>query len=132
MMTYLDALILGIVEGITEFLPVSSTGHMILVSNLLNIGEDAFTKSFEIIIQLGAILAVVYVYREKIFKNFNLMYKVGVAFLPTAVIGLALYSIVKKYLLGNVYVVIGSLFVGGLIILFFENKYKGVWVLFGH
>lgn len=125
-MTYLDALILGVVEGITEFLPVSSTGHMILVSNLLHIGEDAFTKSFEIIIQLGAILAVVYVYREKVFKNFSLMYKVCVAFLPTAVIGLALYSTVKRYLLGNVYVVISSLFIGGLIIIFFENKYKKV------
>lgn len=123
-MTYLDATILGIVEGITEFLPVSSTGHMILVSNLLRIGTESFTKSFEIIIQLGAILAVVYLYREKIFKNFNLMFKVCVAFLPTAIVGLALYSFVKKYLLGNVYVVIASLFVGGIIILFFEKKYK--------
>lgn len=122
-MTYVDALILGVVEGITEFLPISSTGHMILVSHILNIGTDAFTKSFEIIIQLGAILAVVYMYREKVFKNLNLMFKVCVAFLPTAVIGLALYSFVKTYLLGNVYVVIGSLFVGGLIILYFEKKW---------
>ncbi|MCF7865736.1 MAG: undecaprenyl-diphosphate phosphatase [Candidatus Pacebacteria bacterium] len=121
-MTYLDALILGIVEGITEFLPVSSTGHMILVSSLLQIGEDSFTKSFEIIIQLGAILAVVFVYRKKIFSNFALMYKVFLAFLPTAVIGLALYSVVKRYLLGNVYVVIASLFFGGIIIWLFEKK----------
>jgi undecaprenyl-diphosphatase len=124
MMTYLDAIILGIVEGITEFLPISSTGHMILVSSLLRIGTDSFTKSFEIIIQLGAILAVVYLYRDKIFKNFNLMFKVCVAFLPTAIIGLTLYSFVKKYLLGNVYIVIVSLFVGGIIILLFERKYK--------
>lgn len=122
-MTFFDALILGIVEGVTEFLPVSSTGHMILLSSLLNIGADSFTKSFEIIIQLGAILAVVYVYREKVFRNFNLMLKVCVAFMPTAIIGLALYSVVKKYLLGNVYVVVGSLFVGGIIILLFEKKY---------
>lgn len=125
MMSYLDALILGIVEGITEFLPISSTGHMILVSSLLDIGTDSFTKSFEIIIQLGAILAVVYMYREKVFRNINLMFKVCVAFVPTAIIGLALYSIVKKYLLGNVYVVIVALFVGGIIILLFEKKYKG-------
>jgi undecaprenyl-diphosphatase len=124
MMTYLDALILGIVEGITEFLPISSTGHMILASHMLNIGTESFTKSFEIIIQLGAILAVVYLYRQKVFRNMKLMFKVCVAFLPTAIIGLALYSIVKKYLLGNVYVVIASLFIGGLIILFFEKKYK--------
>jgi undecaprenyl-diphosphatase len=123
MMTFFDALILGIVEGVTEFLPVSSTGHMILLSSLLHIGTDSFTKSFEIIIQLGAILAVVYVYREKVFKNFSLMFKVCVAFFPTAVIGLALYSAVKKYLLGNVYVVIASLFIGGIIILLFEKKY---------
>jgi undecaprenyl-diphosphatase len=123
-MNIFDAILLGVVEGLTEFLPVSSTGHMILVSHILNIGTDAFTKSFEIIIQLGAILAVVYMYREKVFKNFNLMFKVCVAFIPTAVIGLALYSFVKKYLLGNVYVVVASLFVGGIIILFFERKYK--------
>ncbi len=122
-MNIFEALILGVIEGVTEFLPVSSTGHMILASHLLNIGTDLFTKSFEIIIQLGAILAVVYMYRQKVFRNFNLMFKVGVAFLPTAVIGLALYSLVKKYLLGNVYVVIASLFIGGIIIILFEKKY---------
>lgn len=124
-MNILDAILLGIVEGITEFLPISSTGHMILASHILNIGADAFTKSFEIIIQLGAILAVVYLYRKKVFRNFKLMCKVGVAFLPTAIIGLALYSFVKKYLLGNIYVVIASLFVGGVIILLFEKIYAG-------
>lgn len=120
-MNFIDALILGIVEGITEFLPVSSTGHMILVSSLLKIADSPFTKSFEIIIQLGAILAVVFLYREKIFKNFGLMYKVFIAFLPTAVIGLALYSFVKTYLLGNVYIVISALFFGGIIIVAFEK-----------
>lgn len=122
-MNIFEALILGIIEGITEFLPVSSTGHMILASHILNIGTDLFTKSFEIIIQLGAILAVVFMYRQKVFRNFNLMCKVGVAFLPTAIIGLALYSFVKTYLLGNVYVVIASLLVGGIVIIFFEKKY---------
>lgn len=123
-MNIFDAILLGIVEGVTEFLPISSTGHMILVSHVLHIGTDAFTKSFEIIIQLGAILAVVYLYRQKVFRDFRLMYKVGIAFLPTAIIGLILYSLVKKYLLGNIYVVVGSLFVGGIIILLFEKKYS--------
>lgn len=123
-MNIFDAILLGVVEGITEFLPVSSTGHMILVSHLLHIGTDTFTKSFEIIIQLGAICAVVYMYREKVFKNFNLMFKVGVAFIPTAIIGLVFYSLVKKYLLGNVFVVVAALFIGGIIILLFERKYK--------
>jgi len=122
-MNIFDALLLGIIEGITEFLPVSSTGHMILASHVLNISTDSFTKSFEIIIQLGAILAVVFLYRQKVFKNFQLMLRVGIAFIPTALIGLMLYSFVKKYLLGNVYVVVASLFVGGIIIIAFEKKY---------
>lgn len=122
-MNIFDAFLLGIIEGITEFLPISSTGHMILASHLLRISSDTFTKSFEVIIQLGAILAVVFVYRQKVFKNFKLMLKVGVAFVPTAVIGLMLYSFVKNYLLDNVYVVVVSLLVGGLIIIMFEKKY---------
>lgn len=122
-MNIFDAFLLGIIEGITEFLPVSSTGHMILASHILNISTDSFTKSFEIIIQLGAILAVVFMYRQKVFRNIRLMLKVGVAFIPTALIGLALYSFVKKYLLDNVYVVVGSLFIGGIIIILFERKY---------
>lgn len=122
-MNIFDALLLGIIEGITEFLPVSSTGHMILASHVLNISTDLFTKSFEIIIQLGAILAVVFIYRQKVFKNFKLMSKVCIAFIPTALIGLALYSFVKKYLLDNVYVVVVSLFVGGIIIIAFEKRY---------
>lgn len=122
-MNIFDAFLLGIIEGITEFLPVSSTGHMILASHILNISTDSFTKSFEIIIQLGAILAVVFMYRQKVFRNIRLMLKVGIAFIPTALIGLALYSFVKKYLLDNVYVVVGSLFIGGIIIILFERKY---------
>lgn len=125
-MNFIDAFILGVVEGVTEFLPVSSTGHMILASSLLKIADNSFTKSFEIIIQLGAILAVVFLYREKIFKNFNLMFKVFTAFIPTAVIGLALYSFVKNYLLGNVYVVISALFFGGIILIAFEQNKKDI------
>lgn len=120
-MNIFDALILGVIEGLTEFLPVSSTGHMILASSLLGIAEDSFTKSFEIIIQLGAILAVVIIFRKKIFTNMRLMTKVVAAFLPTAVIGLALYSFVKKYLLGNPEVVLVSLFLGGIVIILFEK-----------
>lgn len=120
-MNILDALILGIVEGITEFLPVSSTGHMILTGHLLGLGDNAFAKSFEIIIQLGAILAVVYLYRDKILKSREALVKVLVAFLPTAFIGLAAYSFAKKYLLGNDVVVAASLFVGGIALVLFEK-----------
>lgn len=122
-MNIFDAFLLGIIEGITEFLPVSSTGHMILTSHILNISTDPFTNSFEIIIQLGAILAVVFMYRQKVFRNMRLMLKVCIAFVPTALIGLALYSFVKRFLLDNVYIVVASLFVGGVIIIMFEKKY---------
>jgi undecaprenyl-diphosphatase len=120
-MNIFDALILGIVEGITEFLPVSSTGHMILTGHLLGLGDNAFAKSFEIIIQLGAILAVVYLYWDKILKSREALVKVLVAFLPTAFIGLAAYSFVKKHLLGNDAVVVASLFVGGIALVIFEK-----------
>lgn len=120
-MGYFDALILGIIEGITEFLPISSTGHLILVSSALNISSDEFLKSFEIIIQLGAILAVLVLYGKTLIKNFELVKKVLVAFLPTAIIGLLFYKIIKTYLLGNNLVVILSLFIGGVVILIFDR-----------
>ncbi|MCX6713307.1 MAG: undecaprenyl-diphosphate phosphatase [Candidatus Vogelbacteria bacterium] len=122
-MGFLHSIILGIVEGITEFLPVSSTGHLILASQLLRIGESDFVKSFEIIIQLGAILAVVVLYWKKLW-NWETIKKLLVAFLPTAIIGLALYKIVKTYLLGNTAVVLWSLFLGGFALIIFELWYE--------
>jgi undecaprenyl-diphosphatase len=120
-MNVIDALILGIVEGVTEFLPVSSTGHMILTSHILGISDDPFTKSFEIVIQLGAILAVVYLYRKTLYTDMQTLLKVAVAFIPTAVIGLLLYSTVKKYFLGNDAIVVGALFIGGVALVLFEK-----------
>lgn len=70
-MTFLDSIILGIVEGITEFLPISSTGHLILFGKILNIGEVEFLKSFNIAIQFGAILAVVYLFPRRFFREFS-------------------------------------------------------------
>jgi len=118
-MTILHSIILGIVEGITEFLPISSTGHLILASQLLKIQDSDFVKSFEIIIQLGAILSVLVLYWKTIW-NWEMLKKLFVAFLPTAVIGLALYKIVKTYLLGNTTVVLWSLFLGGIVLIVFE------------
>ncbi len=123
-MNILDAIVLGIVEGLTEFLPVSSTGHMILTSHILGIGESAFTKSFEVIIQLGAILAIVYLYRKTIYTDLYSMLKVLTAFIPTAVIGYVLYKAIKQYLLGNELVVVSALFVGGVAIILFERLRK--------
>lgn len=118
-MDILHAVILGIVEGITEFLPISSTGHLILVSNLFGIPQTEFLKTFEIAIQLGAICAVVALYFKKFF-DIEILKKLFVAFLPTAVIGLAFYKIIKTYLLGNELVVLGALFIGGIALIAFE------------
>ena len=120
-----QSIILGIVEGVTEFLPISSTGHMILAGHLLGITETDFVKSFEIIIQLGAILAVVVLYWKKLLLNKKIFLRVCTAFLPTAIIGLALYKIVKTYLLGNLYVVLWSLLLGGIFLVVFEWQRKG-------
>jgi undecaprenyl-diphosphatase len=117
-----NAVILGIVEGLTEFLPVSSTAHLILATHAMKIAETEFIKSFQIIIQLGAILSVVVLYWTK-FWNWEMLKKLVVAFIPTGIIGLTVYKALKQYLLGNISVVLGSLFIGGIALLVFE-RYK--------
>jgi undecaprenyl-diphosphatase len=121
----LYALILGVVEGVTEFLPISSTAHLILASHLLRLTETEFVKSFTIIIQLGAILSVVVLYWKK-FWSWEVLVKLAVAFIPTGVIGLTVYKLVKGYLLGNLNVVLASLLVGGIALIVFErfNKHE--------
>ena len=118
-MSLLHALILGIVEGITEFLPVSSTAHLILASKLLALDSE-FVKSFEIIIQFGAILSVVVLYWTR-FWNWDVLKKLVIAVIPTGVIGLTVYRVVKDYLLGNVTVVLLSLLLGGIALIVFER-----------
>jgi undecaprenyl-diphosphatase len=118
-MSLLQALILGIVEGITEFLPVSSTAHLILASRLLALDSE-FVKSFEIIIQFGAILSVVVLYWKK-FWHWDVLKKLVVAVIPTGIIGLTVYKAVKGYLLGNITVVLLSLLVGGIVLILFER-----------
>ena len=123
-MDYGHALILSVVEGVTEFLPVSSTGHLILASDLLNIPHTEFAKSFDVIIQLGAILAVVVLYWKTLFYNRKLWPKIAAAFLPTAVIGFALYKFIKEHLLGNSEVTLAALFIGGILLIIWEFVYK--------
>ncbi|HRH24665.1 MAG TPA: undecaprenyl-diphosphate phosphatase, partial [Candidatus Paceibacterota bacterium] len=118
-MTYLDSIILGIVEGLTEFLPVSSTGHLILTSSLLGLPDTEFLKSFEIAIQLGAIAAVVLIYWRS-FLDVAVLKRLLVAFIPTAVVGYILYKFAKSYLLGNEGVVVAALFIGGIVMLLIE------------
>ncbi|HPR29628.1 MAG TPA: undecaprenyl-diphosphate phosphatase, partial [Chitinophagales bacterium] len=87
-MTITEAIVLAVVEGITEFLPVSSTGHMIIASSLMGIADDPFTKSFTVAIQLGAILSVVILYWKRFFKTFGFYWKLLVAFIPAVIAGL--------------------------------------------
>lgn len=114
-MTPLDALILGTVEGLTEFLPVSSTGHMILASALLKLENTEFLKSFEVAIQLGAIVAVALLYFRRFLQGAALYKRLLVAFLPTATIGFVLYKLIKGYLF-NPWVVSISLILGGIVL----------------
>lgn len=123
-MNYLHSLILGIVEGLTEFLPISSTGHLIISSKLLGLADTEFLKSFEIIIQLGAILAVVVLYARRILSNLKLFWRLVVAFIPTGILGLLFYKIVKSYLLGSIQVVLWSFLVGGAVLIVFELLHR--------
>jgi undecaprenyl-diphosphatase len=118
-MNYLHAIILGVVEGITEFLPISSTGHLILASTLLHLADSEFLKSFEIIIQLGAMLAVLGLYIKRIPQMVRMVPKLIIAFIPTAVVGLTLYPLIKQWL-GNDQIVLWSLLIGGVVILAVE------------
>ncbi len=118
-MSIFHAVILGIIEGIAEFLPISSTGHLILAQHVLNIDPTAFSKSFDIMIQLGAISAVIVLYWKKLTDS-DTAKKVLFAFVPTGIIGLLLYKTVKTYLLGSVPVVLWSLGIGGIALVAFE------------
>jgi undecaprenyl-diphosphatase len=119
-MTYLHTLILGIIEGVSEFLPISSTGHLILASHLLHLKQTDFHKSFEIAIQLGAILSVVVLYWRALLANFEILKRVIMAFIPTALLGFIFYKIIKRVLLGSNTVVLCSLLIGGIFLVLFE------------
>jgi undecaprenyl-diphosphatase len=115
-MNTLQALILAIIEGITEFLPVSSTGHMIIASSFFGIEHDEFTKLFTIVIQLGAILSVVVLYFKRFFQSIAFYFKLLVAFIPAVVFGL-LFSKKIDALLENPITVAVSLLIGGILLL---------------
>lgn len=122
-MTFLDAIILGVIEGLTEFLPISSTGHLILAGEVLGIPEDAFLASFMIAIQLGAILAVVALYWRS-FLDIEVLKRLVVAFIPTALVGLLLYHVIKTEFFGNQLLVVYALFFGGIALILFELWHK--------
>lgn len=120
-MTIIQAIIIAIVEGITEFLPVSSTGHMILTSSILGIDNDSFLKTFEISIQLGAILAIVFMYARRFLKSFEIYKKLIAAFIPTAVIGFIAYGFIKSHLFNPIIVSI-SLILGGIVLILVNKR----------
>lgn len=128
----IKAIILGIVEGITEFLPISSTGHMIIVGKFINFSGD-FAKLFEVVIQLGAILAVVFLYRVKILdsfkklkpkeEGFKLWTSLMLAFIPAGIIGLLFHKTIEAHLMTPLVVALALLF-GGLWMIYAEEKYR--------
>jgi undecaprenyl-diphosphatase len=122
-MTFLQALVLGIVEGITEFLPISSTGHLILTSRLLGIPDSDFVKTFEIVIQLGAILAALLLYWRLLLLNTRTLAKTLLAFVPTGIAGFLLYKVVKQ-LLGSPAVVVWSFAIGGVLLILIEQLHR--------
>lgn len=122
-MNLLHAIILGIIEGLTEFLPVSSTGHMIIGSTAMGIASHPFVKVFTVAIQFGTILSVVVLYWRRFFQNFQFYVRLLVAFLPAAFFGLLL----KKYidaLLENIAVVAVALIAGGFVFLFLDGYFE--------
>lgn len=120
-MNIFQAGVLGIVEGVTEFLPVSSTFHLIWTAKLLGLGQSEFQKSFEIVIQSGAILSVIVVYIQFFIKDKDLFKKIIVSFLPTALAGLILYKIIKNYFLTDFLLQLSVFAAVGVVFIFFEK-----------
>jgi undecaprenyl-diphosphatase len=119
-MTYLQAIIIAIVEGITEFLPISSTGHMILTQWILGIENSDFVKAFIVNIQFGAILSVVVLYWKRFFQTLDFYYKLFIAFIPAAIFGFLLNDFIDS-LLSSVIIVGSTLFLGGIVLVFVDK-----------
>ena len=123
-MNIIQSIILSIIEGLTEFLPISSTGHMILASSIMNIPEDAFVKTFEISIQIGAIMAIVLLYAKRFLQGISIYFKLAIAFIPTGIIGFLAYPYIKTYLFNPIIVSI-SLVLGGIVLILIDKKVVG-------
>ncbi len=122
-MNLIQAIIIAIVEGLTEFLPVSSTGHMIITTSIMGISADEFTKLFTIAIQFGTILSVLFLYWKKFFQSVNFYWKLFVGFIPSAVFGLLLSDFIDS-LLENVIVVAIMLLLGGIVFILIDSWMK--------
>ncbi|MBK9400522.1 MAG: undecaprenyl-diphosphate phosphatase [Bacteroidetes bacterium] len=123
-MTTIQAVILAVIEGLTEFLPVSSTGHMIIASSIMGIAEEPFTKTFTVSIQFGAILSVVALYYKRFLQSIAFYKRLFLAFLPAAVLGFLMDDLIDM-LLSNVLVVAFTLLAGGVLLIFIDDWIKG-------
>lgn len=121
-MNIIQTIIISVVEGITEFLPISSTAHMDIARAILGLPPSEFIKSFEIIIQLGAISAVIILYAKRVLSSYKYIRNLIIAFIPTGIIGFILYKLIKSFLLGNILIEALALLVGGIIIIIFESR----------
>lgn len=116
-MNLLNVIILGIVEGISEFLPISSTYHLIITSWIIGVNETEFVKLFQVVIQAGAIFAVVLLYWKEIITNRSLLIKLIISFVPTGIVGLILYKVIKSVFFENliattlVFIIVGIVFI---------------------
>lgn len=122
-MDLMDTIILAVIEGITEYLPISSTGHMIIASSLMKIASDDFTKLFTIVIQLGAILSVLILYWKRFFQSLDFYFKLLVAFIPAVILGLLFNNIIDELLESPIIVAI-LLIIGGYVLLKVDDWFK--------
>ncbi len=123
-MNLIQAVLLGIVEGVTEFLPISSTAHLILTSQFLGLAQTEFLKFFEVFIQLGAVLAVMFLYAKYLLENKNLIKNVLISFIPTAIVGLTLYRIIKTVFFNSNLLISFSLVAIGAVFILLERQVK--------
>lgn len=122
-MSHLDVFILSLIEGLTEFLPISSTGHLIIASNWLGLESTDFLKAFQIIIQFGAILAVIFIYSERFKFNFEFYKKIALASAPILIVGFLLKDVIDQFLESSL-IVAWSLIIGGIIFIIVDFLIK--------
>lgn len=123
-MNIFHTIILGLVEGVTEFLPVSSTAHLILVSKFIGLTQNSFISTFEVVIQSGAILAVIFIYGKKLLESKNLLKMVLVSFVPTAIVGFFLHDIIKNVLFQSNTLIVSMIGLIGLLFIFLEQYFQ--------
>ena len=124
LMHILQTVVLGAVEGLTEFLPISSTAHLMMAARLMQLPSTDFLKTFEIVVQLGAIMAIVVLYWPRLYSLRKIWTKILAAFIPTGIVGFLLYKFFKASLIGNVSVAVWALGIGGALLILFEFFYK--------